>query len=633
MMTCSHAKYYAQRIAPFFYLFIGAETLVRAIFTIVERDNLDSIQIIIQSFFIGFILDFAVFTFFMTLITFYLMLLPEKKHGTYLDRKFTSGFYLIFSYALLFGCLSEWFFWDEFSTRFNFIAVDYLVYTHEVIGNIWESYPVTPLLLGIGILSFILTFQFYRKFNTDSAKPKELTLKIRIAALIFSCLCLLGQFVTLDSSIAEISDNQYTTEIAKNGVYELFSAFRRNELRFDQFYVTADQNDLNTLLKKVLNNKTTQTQNILERSITPSGEENHYNIILLTVESLSANYMKAFGNQENLTPHLDDLANKSLFFTNFYAIGTRTVYGLTAITLSIPPIPGNAIVRRPSNENLFSLGAVLNTKGYRSKFIYGGFGYFDNMNYFFENNGYEIVDRRDLKPEEITFSNVWGVSDEDLLNRVLKESDELYAQGKPFFNMVMTTSNHRPYTYPEGKIDIPSKTGRKGAVKYTDYAIGKFIEQAKSKPWFNNTIFVIVADHTAGSGGKNEIDPKRYHIPLIIYAPNIIVPRVVNTLSSQIDVAPTLLGLLRLHYTSRFYGQNLLEENTPRAFVSNYQKVGYLTENKLVIFKPGKQINFYQKEGEAYLPTTDEDEKITMTALAYLQTANDWKQLNRSNAY
>lgn len=629
-MNSTYLKYYGQRIAPFFYLFIGAETIVRAIFTILERQNLENVQIILKSFAIGFAFDFAVFTFFMTLITFYLMVLPQKKHGAAFDRKFTAGFYLIFCYALLFGCLSEWFFWDEFSTRFNFIAVDYLVYTHEVIGNIWESYPVMPLLIAIGIVSVILTYRFYRKFNTDIIQPK---LKTRLTALTFCILCLFGQFAILDSSMTEINDNQYTTEIAKNGIYELFSAFRRNELRFDQFYVTADQKHLNTLLKQALNNQTTQTQNVLERSITPLGEEKYYNIILLTVESLSANYMKAFGNQENLTPYLDQIADESLFFTNFYAIGTRTVYGLTAITLSIPPLPGNAIVRRPNNENLFSLGSVLNKKGYLSKFIYGGFGYFDNMNYFFENNGYQIVDRRSLKPDEITFANVWGVSDEDLLNRVIKESDEAYAKGKPFFNMVMTTSNHRPYTYPQGKIDIPSKTGRKGAVKYTDYAIGQFIEKAKSKPWFSNTIFVIVADHTAGSGGKNEIDPKRYHIPLIVYAPSIIKPKIIDTLSSQIDVAPTLLGLLNLKYESRFYGQNLLEETAPRAFLSNYQKVGYLTPNQLVIFKPGKQVSFYRKEGgDEYFPTAVQDENLAISALAYLQTANHWKELNTKSS-
>lgn len=628
-MTFLHSKYYLQRIAPFFYLFIGAETFIRAILTILERHNLDGIQNTLKAFSIGLIFDLAVFTFFMTLITFYLMLLPSKKHSASFDRKFSTGFYFIFSYALLFGCLSEWFFWDEFSTRFNFIAVDYLVYTHEVIGNIWESYPVTPLLITIGVVSLILTYRFYRNFSTDRAQPK---LKVRLTALAFSSLCLFGQFSMLDSSVTEISDNQYTTEIAKNGVYELFSAFRRNELRFDKFYVTSDQNHLNVMLKEKLNNKSTQTENVLERCIEPSGEEKHYNVILLTVESLSANYMKAFGNQENLTPYLDQLATESLFFTNFYAIGTRTVYGLTAITLSIPPLPGNAIVRRPQNENLFSLGSVLNKKGYLSKFIYGGFGYFDNMNYFFQNNGYQIVDRRNLKPEEITFANVWGVSDEDLLNRVLKESDDAYAKGKPFFNMVMTTSNHRPYTYPEGKIDIPSKTGRKGAVKYTDYAIGHFIEQAKSKPWFNNTIFVIVADHTAGSGGKNEIDPKRYHIPLIVYAPQIIEPKTIETLSSQIDVAPTLLGVLNLHYESKFYGQNLLEENEPRAFISNYQKIGYLTPAQLVIFKPGKQVNFYLRKDEDYLPTTDQDNNLTTTALSYLQTANHWKMLNRDTA-
>lgn len=618
--------YYLRRLSPFFLLFISLETIMRAVFLIQERQNLDTIALTLKSLAIGFCFDIAVFTYFIIPIALYLLLLPQKKHGSKLDRTISTGIYFFLTYTFLFTCLSEWFFWDEFATRFNFIAVDYLVYTHEVIGNIWESYPVLPLLAAIGVVGMALSYRFYKRFQAPMNSPTFLT---RFAMCSLAILCAYGQFSVMNTTMTEISHNQYTTEIAKNGIFELFSAYRRNELKFDQFYATQDQTTLNTLLKSELDNSETKDANILTRMIHAEGSEKHHNIVLITVESLSANYMKAFGNQENLTPYLDQLAKDSLFFTNFYAIGTRTVYGLTGITLSIPPLPGNAIVRRPHNEKLFSLGSVLNGKGYVSKFIYGGFGYFDNMNYFFANNGYQIVDRTNLSPEEITFANVWGVADEDLLNRVLKESDASFTEGKPFFHMIMTTSNHRPYSYPEGKIDIPSKTGRKGAVKYTDYAIGQFIEQAKTKPWFDNTIFVVVADHTAGSGGKNEIEPRRYHIPLIIYAPKLIQAKQIDTLSSQIDVAPTLLGMLNLQYESRFYGQNLLNNPKPRAFISNFQKIGYLTDEQLLILKPGKILNFYQKEGDEFVLSDNQDDSLTRTALSYLQTANEWKTLNQ----
>ena len=143
-----------------------------------------------------------------------------------------------------------------------------------------------------------------------------------------------------------------------------------------------------------------------------------------------------------------------------------------------------------------------------------------------------------MSPEETNFANVWGICDEDMFTRAIKEGDESYKNNRPFLNLIMTTSNHRPYTYPDGRIDIPAHTGRYGGVKYADYSVGKLIEDAKQKPWFKDTIFIFVADHTAGAGGKAELDPRKYHIPLIFYAPDMIKPQRFENIASQIDVAP-----------------------------------------------------------------------------------------------
>ena len=158
------------------------------------------------------------------------------------------------------------------------------------------------------------------------------------------------------------------------------------------------------------------------------------------------------------------------------------------------------------------------------------------MNTFFGGNGFDIVDRgrgylfgdsftakrTNIKDNEIQFENAWGVCDEDIYKQVIKEADKSYSNKKPFFNFIMTTSNHRPYTYPNNKIDIPSGTGRNGAVKYTDFAIGEFINKIKNKPWYNNTVIVFMADHCASSAGKWELNVDKYHIPAIIYnLPNI----------------------------------------------------------------------------------------------------------------
>ena len=160
------------------------------------------------------------------------------------------------------------------------------------------------------------------------------------------------------------------------------------------------------------------------------------NTLFPQTKALSEEFMKHYGNQNNITPFLDQLAEESLFFTNLYATGNRTVRGLEAVTLCLPPTPGESVVKRKDNKNKFTTASVFNSKGYTSKFLYGGDAYFDNMQDFFGGNGYEIVDKSSLKPNEISFSNIWGVCDEDIYKQVIKEADKSYSNNKPFFNNI-----------------------------------------------------------------------------------------------------------------------------------------------------------------------------------------------------
>jgi len=274
---------------------------------------------------------------------------------------------------------------------------------------------------------------------------------------------------------------------------------------------------------------------------------------------------------------------------------------------------------------MFSVGQLFKERGYELKFIYGGYGYFDNMNNFFSRNGYEIVDRKELSKEEISFANIWGVCDQDIFNRTLKECDKSYAIGKPFLNHVMTTSNHRPYTYPEGVIDIPLQTSRAGGVKYCDFAIGEFIRKASLKPWFKNTLFVIVADHCAGSAGQTELPFIEYQIPFIIYNPGLVKPQQIGKLCSQIDVAPTLLGVMNWTYKSKFFGKDILKM-TPEeecAFISNYQKLGYIKNDQLTILSPQQKVTNYKINAQTGEMKTDIiDKNMQNKAIIYYQSAN-----------
>jgi phosphoglycerol transferase MdoB-like AlkP superfamily enzyme len=247
------------------------------------------------------------------------------------------------------------------------------------------------------------------------------------------------------------------------------------------------------------------------------------------------------------------------------------------------------------------------------------------MGYFFANNYYEVDDRDLLKDEEIDYENIWGVADENLFTLANREIEKTLEKGKPIFAHIMTTSNHRPYTYPEGRIDIPSHTGREGAVKYTDYALGKFLSEASKKSWFNNTVFVIVADHCASSAGKTELPVNKYHIPLLIYSPANIPAQKIDRLMSQIDLGPTLLGLLNFSYTSKFFGYDIfqLEKGRERAFISTYQTLGFIKDNRLVLLSPQRKVaqvvpDF--KDGSA-TPSELEDELVE-EAIAWYQASS-----------
>ncbi len=309
--------------------------------------------------------------------------------------------------------------------------------------------------------------------------------------------------------------NNYEKEICSNGHYQFVGAFRNNMLDYKPFYASGPDLQISERAKKLVG-KDPATGELydISRNIRAEREEKRLNVFIICVESLSAEFLSHFGQKKNLTPFMDQWFKEGLFFTRFYATGTRTIRALEAITLSIPPTAGRSLVKRPDNGNMQNLGKIFKDRGYDIAFLYGGRGYFDNMNAFYSGNGFRVVDLYDFEDGEVVFQNAWGVSDGDLYRKAVKEANRACEDGKPFFYFLMTTSNHRSYTYPEGKIDIPSGTGgRNGAVKYTDYALGELLSLARKQKWFDDTVFVLVSDHCASSNGEVGLPLNKYHIP------------------------------------------------------------------------------------------------------------------------
>ncbi len=498
--------------------------------------------------------------------------------------------------GMLFTAVAEGVFWNEFASRFNFIAVDYLVYTREVIGNVQQSYPVGWILSGIGAAGLATVFLLRRPVWRSASAPAG-TWRQRLGATGLVLTLPLLSFFAVGDAPREALGSAAGRELAGNGAYEFMRAFRSNDLDFQKFYRTLAPGQARMQVREEFAEagstaRFTEGGHPLEREIRATGAVKPHHVVMVSIESLGSDFVESFGGKPGLTPNLDRLAREGLAFTNLYATGLRTVRGLEALTLSLPPTPGHAVPMRTNNNGYPTFGGVFKEQGYEALYLYGGYSRFDNMRDFFGGNGYTVIDRSAIRSEDISHETIWGVADEDLFRLTLSEIDKRAAAGTKVFAHVMTTTNHRPFTYPAGRVDIPSGTNRDGAVKYTDWAIGEFVRLAASRPWFANTVFVFVADHTSNGRGRTNLPPENYRIPLIVYAPGIVAPGRIDTLASQIDVAPTVLALLNVSYTSRFFGQDILTEGKhhPRAFMANYLTVGYMQEGRIVELSPKRGV-------------------------------------------
>jgi phosphoglycerol transferase MdoB-like AlkP superfamily enzyme len=607
--------------------FLGLSALTRLALLIATGSGIPpSAGAWLYAFGVGFGYDLLTFVYFASPAMLALWLMPGRWLCSRPGRVALAALLLLLLVVMLFVAASEWTFWEEFQNRFNFIAVDYLVYTTEVIGNIRESYPVGWILAGIGALAAAY-FWLTRRWNR-AGDPGTTFLGRSGVAMAWLAAAVLGTWL-VDGEMKDRADNQYVNELAGNGIYQFFAAYRSASLDYDRFYRSLPLPQAFAELRRQLATPDARfvSDNPVDitRDIHNAAPERKLNVVLISVESLSADYSGTYGRKPSLTPQLDALTRDSLLFTRLYASGTRTVRGLEALSLSVPPTPGESIVKRRHNEGLFSLATVFNRKGYASEFLYGGYGAFDNMDHFFANNGYEVHDRSQIPESAIHQANIWGVADEDLYTMAMAEFDRAHAAGKPFFAHLMTTSNHRPYTFPEGRGPWPQGK-RESAVAYTDWAIGDFIRRARGKSWFRDTVFVITADHCASSAGKAQLPVFRYHIPMWVYSPGNIAPGRYEHLFSQIDIPPTLLGLLGMDYRSEFYGVDVFQQDPghERALIGTYQLLGYLREDRLAQLSPHRKVDIVSP---AYVydhpqPPLPFDSALALQAVSYYQTAS-----------
>jgi phosphoglycerol transferase MdoB-like AlkP superfamily enzyme len=593
----------------FIYIFI--QNIVRMMLVIERPTGFVNMA---NSMLYGFIWDITAWSILSIPLMVSSLLFKEESHAKFSQSIFNHVSTFVFSFVFLFIGFCELVFWNEFHSRFNFIAVDYLVYTNEVLANIRESFPMGIITSSVLVVAFAFTkLTPLIRFKVWS---KQLFFKKRTTFALFGIL--IPTILTLGVApwLEMHEQNFHDDQLARNGLIEFVRAFRSNRIDYQAFYPTLPSGTV----QKVMSDKKVT----LGTSTVPFNGK-HPNVVFITVESLGAKFISTLDGQKETTPYLNDLSGKSVFFKNFYATGTRTVRALEALNLSVPPTPGYAVGKRPDHKDLYSMGHTFTENGYDPIFLYGGSGFFDNMNSFFSGNGFSVVDEGDFKKNEITFSNAWGACDEDLFNKAHQMILQRSESDKPFLMFMLTTSNHRPFTYPAGKIDIPSGTSRAGAVKYTDFAIGKFLESVKDEKWAQNTIFVIVADHSTEGRGRFDLDMSDFHIPLWIYAPKLLSPQVINNLSSQIDLLPGLIHLLGLKDQSPFFGQSPFNPNwkDERAFIGNYQYVGYYKEQILTTLGPNRIVRNFSYNPVTKKQKVHKESPFINEAISYYQSASN----------
>lgn len=494
----------------------------------------------------------------------------------------------VYWFAQVFTLAIEYFFFDEFRSRFNTVAVDYLLYPHEVFINIWDSYPVVWFLVACATLSGLWLWCAARWFGQMWERPFRL--RSRFLHLAAALALIVGLAFTLPLKGTRFSQERALNEIANNGALSFVAAFWTRHLDFAAFYRTIPRAEALQRARRLLAEPAATfvgPADSLQRRIAGDPARPRLNVVIHLQESLGSEFWGSLGRPgETCTPEMDRLAaEEGLLFTNIYASGNRTIRGFEGVLSSFPPLPGDSIVARDLSQNVETIARVLKRDGYSTLFLYGGRGLFDGMRSFALNNGYDrFVEQKDF--ESPVFTTIWGVSDEDIMNRAIVEFRELARRGEPFMGTVLSVSNHKPFTYPPGRIpEDPKAQKREHAVKYSDYALGQFFRAARQEPFWTNTIFVVVADHGARVYGSQTIPIRSYEIPWLIVGPAVVSqPARLPQLGCSLDVAPTILGLIGRPYHTLFFGRDLLRGPAAegRVMIHHNRDVGMYSRERLV---------------------------------------------------
>jgi phosphoglycerol transferase MdoB-like AlkP superfamily enzyme len=506
-----------------------------------------------------------------------------------------------------FAAAVEYFYFEEFDARFNHIALDYVMYPHEVTTNISESYDVPSVVLLSALVGIGAAFLVTRRLRGVEFGPWPWSARWRgtFAVGILSAICL----SSLALLPASISSNRITSEVAQNGLVQLVRAFATSHLDYTRYYRTLPTAEARTRAARYLGFPEPAADApglVRDFRATWPAPERPYDVVVILEESLGSEFVGALGATERArTPSLDRWSEQGLLLTHLVANGNRTVRGLEGVLCSYPPLPPDSIVKKSAQSKVACLGHVFADRGYQTTFVYGGYGVFDHLKPFMTANGYaEFVEQPDFPSD--AFRTAWGVADEFLFDALLDRQRRAREEGTPLFATLLSVSNHKPFLVPPGRIARPEEEGKRlGAVAYADACIGRYLDQARDEGFLDHTLVLIVGDHGARVYGSERIPVKSYRIPALFLGPDPVWRgKRFDRLCSQVDLAPTLLSLAGISTAAPWFGVDLSATSAGpgRAFVHHDRDVGILTDDALVVLGLNQSVEYYRRSG----PDSDE---------------------------
>ena len=517
----------------------------------------------------------------------------------------------------------------EFDSRPNYLFVEYLEHPREVLPTLFATNPVE--LVAFTLIAVLIAWVVAVWLRKDPRSDMRVSLLFcAMATPIIAIIAVAMVRSTLDhrpvnASVAAFSQDSMVNQLPLNSPYTLMYALYERQRDTDRARIRYGVMDDEEVLKTIL----TEARIAPGEQLDPAAPTLHYqkatrarkrplNLVIVLEESLGAQFVGSLGGKD-LTPELDKLADQGIYFERLYATGVRSVRGIEALITCIPPTAQLSVVKLGvTQRNFFTLASLLERHDYQTSFIYGGESHFDNMRGFFLANGFHsVIDKNDY--EQPTFVGPWGVSDEDLFDQaheVLSNAGE-----QPFFSLVFTSSNHTPYAIPDDRVEISSDEPRDAAIRYADHALGRFFDKARKQSYWENTVFLVVADHSVGINGGTLVPIERFRIPGLILG-GTIEPGRVPGITSQIDFLPTLLSLIGLNSEHPCIGRDLtLPEyaaGSGRALMQFGELQAYLEEGRMVVLQHDLEPTTFRIDSAGEMELIPEgDPALERTALAY----------------